>query len=196
MLPQQPSKQTATAPPLNLCRSQAPGRVKESPNPPNPSCCRSRGGMRGWPLPRPTHAPATTLKTNGNSAPIKPMSFPSSASECVPRSSASPTTPPGNNPQNKRSPRRAQHKKRASKGAQNPPPRRHPARKIAAQLLEIWKLHRESHRFAKRRRNLNLQILCVVTGGSRRWSFSCHHNFSVAIRVNGRSQNIEAAVIC
>ena len=34
--------------------------------------------MRGWPLPRPTHAPATTLKTNGNSAPIKPMSFPSS----------------------------------------------------------------------------------------------------------------------
>ena len=30
--------------------------------------------MRGWPLPRPTHAPATTLKTNGNSAPIKPMS--------------------------------------------------------------------------------------------------------------------------
>ena len=55
----------------------------------NPSCCRSRGGMRGWPLPRPTHAPATTLKTNGNSAPIKPMSFPSSAWECVPRSSAS-----------------------------------------------------------------------------------------------------------
>ena len=137
MLPQQPSKQTATAPPLNLCRSQAPGRVKESPNPPNPSCCRSRGGMRGWPLPRPTHAPATTLKTNGNSAPIKPMSFPSSASESVPPSSASPTTPPGNNPQNKRSPRRAQHKKRASKGAQNPPPRRHPARKITAQFKFI-----------------------------------------------------------
>ena len=53
------------------------------PHPPNPSCCRSCGGMRGWPLPRPTHAPATTLKTNGNSAPIKPMSFPSSAWECV-----------------------------------------------------------------------------------------------------------------
>ena len=28
--------------------------------------------MRGWPLPRPTHAPATTLKTNGNSAPTTP----------------------------------------------------------------------------------------------------------------------------
>ena len=30
------------------------------PNPPNPSCCRSRGGMRGWPVHRPTHAPATS----------------------------------------------------------------------------------------------------------------------------------------
>ena len=37
----------------------------------NPSCCRSRGGMRGWPVHRPTHAPATTLKTNSNSAPHK-----------------------------------------------------------------------------------------------------------------------------
>ena len=27
--------------------------------------------MRGWPVHRPTHAPATTLKTNGNSAPHK-----------------------------------------------------------------------------------------------------------------------------
>ena len=80
-------------------------RVKESPNPPNPSCCRSRGGMRGWPLPRPTHAPATTLKTNSNSAPIKPMSFPSSAWECVPRSSASHSCS-RNRPQNKHSPRR------------------------------------------------------------------------------------------
>ena len=80
-------------------------RVKESPNPPNPSCCRSRGGMRGWPLPRPTHAPATTLKTNGNSAPIKPMSFPSSAWECVPRSSASHSRS-RNRPRNKHSPRR------------------------------------------------------------------------------------------
>ena len=41
----------------------------------NPSCCRSRGGMRAWPVPRPTHAPATTLKTNGNSVPsnLKPL---------------------------------------------------------------------------------------------------------------------------
>ena len=164
MLPQQPSKQTATAPPLNLCRSQAPlgnasreallripapaiapetntapaarraclsidtgapgeffhtlscgqalapatapsPTAKESPNPPNPSCCRSCGGMRGWPLPRPTHAPATALKTNGNSAPIKPMSFPSSAWECVPRSSASHSRS-RNRPRNKHSPRR------------------------------------------------------------------------------------------
>ena len=56
MLPQQPSKQTATAPP-HKTKNQSP------------SCCRSCGGMRGWPLLRPTHAPATTLKTNGNSAP-------------------------------------------------------------------------------------------------------------------------------
>ena len=63
--PQQPSKQTATAPP------------KKTKNQ-NPSCCRSCGGMRGWPVHRPTHAPATALKTNGNSVPIKPMSFPSS----------------------------------------------------------------------------------------------------------------------
>ena len=27
---------------------------------PNSSCCRSRGGMRGWPVHRPTHAPATS----------------------------------------------------------------------------------------------------------------------------------------
>ena len=33
---------------------------KNPPIPPNPSCSRSRGGMRGWPLPRPTHAPATS----------------------------------------------------------------------------------------------------------------------------------------
>ena len=44
----------------------------------NPSCSRSRGGMRAWPVHRPTHAPAIALKTNGNSAPIKPVSFPSS----------------------------------------------------------------------------------------------------------------------
>ena len=29
----------------------------------------SRGGMRGWPVHRPTHAPAIALKTNGNNAP-------------------------------------------------------------------------------------------------------------------------------
>ena len=42
-------------------------RIPQSP--PNSSCCRSRGGMRGWPVHRPTHAPATALRTNGNSAP-------------------------------------------------------------------------------------------------------------------------------
>ena len=144
--PQQPSKQTATAPPTKQKikapraaapehvkkspkpkppravspetarrRMTTPGHVKQSPNPPNPSCSCSCGGMRGWPVHRPTHAPATALKTNGNSAPIKPMSsmsFPSSAWECVPRSSAShsrprnnsqgyPATPP--NPKNKTS---------------------------------------------------------------------------------------------
>ena len=30
----------------------------------NPSCCRSTGGMRAWPVHRPTHAPATTLRIN------------------------------------------------------------------------------------------------------------------------------------
>ena len=94
MPPQQPSKQTATAPHKtkkgkqkahqyssrrssgvtapNGRSSARPAQRIKTPNPPNPSCCRSRGGMRGWPLPRPTHAPATTLKTNGNSAPTKP----------------------------------------------------------------------------------------------------------------------------
>ena len=80
-----------------LCRSQAPLRIPAPATAPGtntaPAARRaclpigipggffhtlSCGGMRGWPLPRPTHAPATTLKTNGNSAPIKPVSFPSS----------------------------------------------------------------------------------------------------------------------
>ena len=105
-----PSKQTATAPRpfcvvCVVCVVPKLRARERIPHPPNPSCCRSRGGMRGWPLPRPTHAPATTLKTNGNSAPIKPMSFPSSAWECVPRSSASHSCS-RNRPQNKHSPRR------------------------------------------------------------------------------------------
>ena len=45
MLPQQLPVQPQKNPPIPLTP---------------PSCCRSRGGMRGWP-----HAPATTLKTNG-----------------------------------------------------------------------------------------------------------------------------------
>ena len=61
---QRPPKQKIKTP-----RAAAPEHVKESPYPPNPSCSRSRGGMRGWPILRPTHAPATTLKTNGNSVP-------------------------------------------------------------------------------------------------------------------------------
>ena len=125
-LPQQPSKQTATAPPLNLCRSQAPlGNA-------------SREALLRIPAPatalRETHntshkpqkqkailvpsllrrhaclttpaceallripAPATALRETHNApipqtaktktAAIKPVSFPSSAWECVPRSSA------------------------------------------------------------------------------------------------------------
>ena len=115
-------------------------RVKESPKPPNPSCCRSCGGMRGWPLPRPTHAPATTLKTNGNSAPIKPMSFPSSAWECVPRSSASHSCS-RNRPQNKHSP----HRKAGWPSHRNPggilshPPqkRQHPGSAVLALEIDL-----------------------------------------------------------
>ena len=100
---------------------------KNPPIPPNPSCCRSRGGMRGWPLPRPTHAPATTLKTNGNSAPIKPMSFPSSAWECVPRSSASHSSslsqPPSIQPQ-QRPPQNRKNKTRINPRRVSPAARR------------------------------------------------------------------------
>ena len=45
MLPQQA---------LKINGNNAPHKTK------NPSCCRSRGGMRGWPVLRPTHAPATS----------------------------------------------------------------------------------------------------------------------------------------
>ena len=34
------------------------------------SCCRSRGGMRGWPLPRPTLTPAASARTQAQNAPI------------------------------------------------------------------------------------------------------------------------------
>ena len=37
--------------------------------PKSPSCRHSCGGMRGWPVHRPTHAPATAFRTNSNSAP-------------------------------------------------------------------------------------------------------------------------------
>ena len=46
--------------------------AKESPNPPNPSCCRSRGGMRGWPVHRPTHAPATAPSPTAKESPQSP----------------------------------------------------------------------------------------------------------------------------
>ena len=55
MLPQQALKTNGNSAP--------PHKTK------NPSCCRSCGGMRGWPDHRPTHAPATALSPNGNSAP-------------------------------------------------------------------------------------------------------------------------------
>ena len=61
-----------------------PERVKESPlnrhhsGIPRPLAPPQKPNSLVLPLPRPTHAPATTLKTNGNSAPIKPVSFPSS----------------------------------------------------------------------------------------------------------------------
>ena len=48
-------------------RAAAPAGVKEFPKPKKskPSCSRSRGGMRGWPVHRPTHAPATYARTTG-----------------------------------------------------------------------------------------------------------------------------------
>ena len=97
MLPQPPSKQTATAPPLNLCRSQAPlGNASREallriPAPAiapgtntAPAARRaclsigipsgffhklSRGGMRGWPVHRPTHAPATAPSPTAKESP-------------------------------------------------------------------------------------------------------------------------------
>ena len=35
----------------------------------NPSCCRSTGGMRVWPVRRPTHAPATAIRINATAPP-------------------------------------------------------------------------------------------------------------------------------
>ena len=64
-------------------------RVKQSPTPLTPrvaapaAACVA-GRSRGQHM-----LPQQAFKTNSNSAPIKPMSFPSSAWECVPRSSAS-----------------------------------------------------------------------------------------------------------
>ena len=90
MLPQQPSKQTATAPPLNLCRSQAPlgNASREAPlRIPAPAiapgtntapaarrACLSIGIPGGFfhTLSRGQHMPPQqALKTNGNSAPHK-----------------------------------------------------------------------------------------------------------------------------
>ena len=46
--------------------------AKESPNPPlTPRAAAPPAAAVGWPVLRPTHAPATALKTNGNSAPHK-----------------------------------------------------------------------------------------------------------------------------
>ena len=59
-----PSKQTATTPPY---------KTK------NPSCCRSRGGMRAWPVHRPTHAPATSPQNKRQQRPPqnqKPLVLP------------------------------------------------------------------------------------------------------------------------
>ena len=62
----------------------APEHVKESPNPPNPSCCRSRGGMRGWPVHRPTHAPATAPSPTAKESPKpKPPRAVSPEAACV-----------------------------------------------------------------------------------------------------------------
>ena len=56
-------KQFCVVPKLRACE-----RIPQTKNQ-NPSCSRSRGGMRGWPVHRPTHAPATAIRTNSNSAP-------------------------------------------------------------------------------------------------------------------------------
>ena len=106
----------------NARRRIAPERVKESPKtkpssccapaahsgssartqaqlPPNSSCCRSRGGMRGWPVHRPTHAPATSPQNKRQQRPPqnqKPLVLP------LPRRHAWLAGPPANTcPRNK-----------------------------------------------------------------------------------------------
>ena len=72
-------------------RAVTPEHVKQSPNPPtNPSCCRSCGGMRAWPVHRPTHAPATSPQNKRQQRPPQnqkahSVSFPSSRGQHTPR---------------------------------------------------------------------------------------------------------------
>ena len=51
---------------LKINGNNAPHKTK------NPSCYRSRGGMRGWPVHRPTHAPATSPQNKRQQRPPKP----------------------------------------------------------------------------------------------------------------------------
>ena len=98
-----PSKQTATTPPTKPKTPRAaapaaacvPGRSTGQHMPPqqalkingnnaphktkNPSCCRSRGGMRAWQVHRPTHAPATSPQNKRQQRPPqnqKPLVLP------------------------------------------------------------------------------------------------------------------------
>ena len=92
--PQSPSKQTATAP---------PHKTKNL----NPSCCRSRGGMRAWPVHRPTHAPTTSPQNKRQQRPPHKPKTPRAVtlwSACVSDHSrgqalapANPLSPNGNN---------------------------------------------------------------------------------------------------
>ena len=50
-LPQQALKTNSNSAPIKPVSFPSSERVKESPKPKTSSCCRSRGGMRGWPLP-------------------------------------------------------------------------------------------------------------------------------------------------
>ena len=63
----------ATTPPTVIPEFPAPSRRRKNLN---PSCCRSTGGMRAWPVRRPTHAPATAIKINATTPPHRHSGIP------------------------------------------------------------------------------------------------------------------------
>ena len=71
-----------TTPVVNPCsRNGSQSNRKIIPqSPPNPSCCRSCGGMRGWPVHRPTHASATSPQNKRQQRP--PQNLKPKTSSC------------------------------------------------------------------------------------------------------------------